>query len=96
MTGPNDFFEQPPQHKVAAKVEDIRDRFIAVGIRCRIERDDPRVRLIFDGRSCDLVFIVNDKGRPLTASMPNTAGYDTQFAQILFQVFETFGWKFHT
>ena len=91
----NDFFDQPRKYQSAGKVEDIRDRFIAAGVRCDLEHEGSRVRLNFEGRDCYLLFIVNDQGRPLTASMPNTSGYDTDFAQIVFQVFETFGWKFH-
>jgi len=94
MTSSNDFFEQPKEPQSAGTVEEIRDRFIAAGARCKMERQDDEVRLVFDGRKCYLRFTVNASGRPLTASMPDATDYDADFGQIVFKVFESIGWKF--
>ena len=94
MATSGDYFEEPEQHPVVATVEEIRDRFIAAELPCKIERHGNEARIIFEGRKCYLAFTVNASGRPLTASMPDTTDYDAEFAQIVFYVFDSIGWKF--
>jgi len=94
MTSSSDHFEEPRETVNIATVDEIRDRFINAGLPCKTERNGNEMRLTFEGRKCFLKFIVNAAGRPLTASMPDTTDYDPDFAQVVFGVFDSIGWKF--
>ena len=89
-----DFFEEPKSHQPINTVEEIYDRFIASGLSCKIERGENSAQIIFDGKRCYLEFTTNESGRPLTAAMPDKTDYDVEFAQIVFEVFDSIGWKF--
>jgi hypothetical protein len=89
-----DYFEEPKEHATVENVDGIRDRFIAAGLPCAIERHGKEERLVFPGKKCYLAFTVNPAGRPLTASMPESEDYDADFAQVVFGVFDSIGWKF--
>jgi hypothetical protein len=89
-----DHFSEEKNYQPVQSVTEIRDGFVALGLPCKIQQDGDKVRLNFDGRQCYLLFTVNESGRPLTASMPNSTDYDVEFAQILFEVFDSIGWKF--
>lgn len=89
-----DYFEQPKESSPRITVQELRDRFAAAGLPCRIERDDTKVRIVFEKRKCDLIFTVDEFDRPSMASMPDTTDYDVEFAQIIFEVFDSIGWKF--
>lgn len=94
MTNSSDYFEEPKQYPAVATVEEIRDRFIELGLSCQIERRENTARILFDGKKCYLAFTTNPSGKPLTASMPDTTDYDAEFAHIVFEVFDSIGWKF--
>lgn len=89
-----DYFEEPQERPAPPTVADIRDRFIAAGLPCTTERSGNKEKIIFTGRKCQLVFRINESGRPLTASMPQSEDYDAEFAQVVFEVFESIGWRF--
>jgi len=89
-----DFFEEPKPPPAINTVEEIRDRLIAAGLLCKIERQGNKARIIFENRKCVLAFTVNESGRPLTAEMPDKTDYDAEFGQIVFEVFDSIGWKF--
>lgn len=89
-----DYFSEEREYQPVNNVEEICDRFVAAGLPCRLERHGNEARLIFEGRQCYLAFVVNAAGRPLTAAMPVMTDYDAEFAQVLFSVFESIGWKF--
>jgi hypothetical protein len=94
MATSGDYFSEEKNYQPANTVAEIRDRFVASGLPCDLEQDGDKVKLRFEGRKCYLAFTVNDAGRPLTASMPNTEDYDAEIAQVVFSVFESMGWKF--
>jgi hypothetical protein len=89
-----DYFEKPEEAAPKITVQDLRDKFVAAGLSCRIERDDTKVRIVFENRKCSLVLSVNEFDQPSMASMPDTTDYDAEFAQIIFEVFDSIGWKF--
>lgn len=89
-----DYFEQPKESSPKITVQDLCDKFIAAGLPCRIERDDTKVRIVFEKRECFLIFTVNEFDQPSMASMPDATDYDAQFGQIIFAVFDSIGWKF--
>jgi len=94
MARNSDYFEEPENRPASATVEEIRDRLVASGLPCKIERRGNEARIIFERRQCFLLFTVNPSGRPLTASMPDTTDYDAEFAHAVFDVFDSIGWKF--
>ena len=94
MATSGDYFSEEKPYQPANTVSEIRDRFVAAGLPCTLEQQDNKARIRFEGRKCYLAFTVNDEGRPLTASMPEAEDYDAEFAQVLFEVFESIGWKF--
>ena len=75
-------------------VEDIRDRFIAAGLPCKIERQGNKQRILFEGKKSYLAFTVDSGGKPLTAAMPESEDYDAEFASAVFEVFDSIGWRF--
>jgi len=94
MATSGDYFSEEQNFQPANTVAEVRDRFIAAGLPCEMEHKGDKVRLTFADRKCYLAFKVNAEGKPLAASMPETEGYDAEFAQIVFSVFESIGWKF--
>jgi hypothetical protein len=89
-----DHFPEERNYQPVKNVAEIRDGFAALGLPCKVEREGDKARITFEGRQCYLLFTVNESGRPLTASMPDSTDYDAEFAQILFEVFDSIGWKF--
>ncbi len=75
-------------------IAEICERFTAAGLPCKAERDHEEVRIIFEGRKSNLLFTVNASGRPLTATMPDETDYDAEFASVIFEVFDSFGWSY--
>jgi len=90
----DNFFDEPKQCPSTVTVAEICERFNAAGLPCKAVRHDDEVRIVFDGRKSDLLFTVNATGRPLTATMPEGADYDADFACIIFEVFDSIGWSF--
>jgi hypothetical protein len=91
-----DYFEQPEESSQKITAQGLCEKFIAAGLPCRIERDDMKARIIFENRRCFLVLTVNEFDQPSMASMPDERDYDAEFAQILFEVFDSVGWKFQS
>ncbi len=89
-----DYLEKADESSPKATVQDLHARFIAAGLPCRIQRDGTKVRIIFEKRECFLILTVNEFDQPSMASMSETADYDAEFGQILFEVFDSIGWKF--
>lgn len=89
-----DYFEKPEESSPKITVQDLRDRFIAAGLPCRIERDGTKARIVFENRQCFLIFTVNEFDQPSMASMPDTTDYDADFGRIIFEVFDSIGWKY--
>jgi len=90
----DNFFDEPKQYPSAVTVTEICERFEAAGLPCKAVRHEDEVRIVFEGRKSNLVFTVNAAGHPLTATMPEEADYDADFACIIFEVFDSIGWKF--
>lgn len=90
----DNFFAEPKQHPSTVTVAEICERFAAAGLPCKAERHEEEVWIVFAGRKCNLVFTVNASGRPLTATMPEAADYDADFACAIFDVFDGIGWTF--
>ena len=89
-----DFLTGPKEYPATITVSEIREQFVAMGLPCRIEYHPGEVWIVFEGRECNLVFTVNAAGRPLTASMPESPGYDPEFACVVFDVFDSVGWSY--
>ena len=90
----DDFFPDPKVHPHAITVADLCERFTAAGLPCRFEQLDNEVRVFFEDRKSNLIFMVNAAGRPLSACMGDDSDYDAEFAGVLFDVFESIGWTF--
>jgi hypothetical protein len=90
----DNFFPEPKQYPSKVTIAEICERFTAAGLPCKAERHHDEVRIIFEGRKCNLVFTVNASGCPLTASMPDETDYDADFASVIFEVFESLGWSY--
>jgi hypothetical protein len=89
-----DFLTGPKEYPSTITVAEIREQFVAMGLPCRIEYHPGEVWIVFEGRECNLVFTVNASGRPLSAFMPESPGYDAEFACVVFDVFDSVGWSF--
>ena len=90
----DDFFPEPKQYPSTVTVVEICERFTAAGLRCRAERHQDEIRILFDGRKTNLVFTVNASGCPLTATLPEETDYDVNFASVIFEVFDSIGWTY--
>jgi len=90
----DNFFPEPKEHPSTVTVAEICERFIAAGLPCKAERQQDEVRIVFEGRKSNLVFTVNASGRPLTATLPDEADYDADFASVIFEVFDSLGWTY--
>ena len=90
----DNFFPEPEQHPSTITVAEICGRFVEAGLPCKTEGHEDEVRIVFEGRKCNLIFTVNASGCPLTASMPDETDYDADIACILFEVFESIGWTY--
>ena len=90
----DNFFPDPSEHAPTITVDEICERFSAAGLPCKFERQDEDVRVIFDGRRCNLLFTVNASGNLMTATLPDESDYDPEFARALFDVFESIGWSY--
>jgi len=90
----DDFFAEPEQYPSTVTVAEICERFTAAGLPCKAERHEEEVQIVFEGRKSNLVFTVNASGRPLTATMPEEMDYDADFACVIFDVFDSLGWRF--
>jgi hypothetical protein len=89
-----DYFETPKESAPKITVQDLRDRFAAAGLPCRVERDGTKARIVFENRECFLIFTVDEFDVPSMASMPETKDYDAEFGRIIFEVFDSIGWQF--
>jgi len=89
-----DYFTEPKPSPSIATITEICERFAAAGLSCKAEQHDEEVWIIFTGRKSRLVLTVNASGRPLTATMPEEADYDAEFACVIFEVFDNVGWCF--
>lgn len=89
-----DFLTQPQEYPTAITVTEIRERFVAMGLPCQVEYHPGEVWIVFEGRASNLVFTVNPSGRPLSAAMPESLGYDADFACVVFDVFDSLGWSY--
>jgi hypothetical protein len=89
-----DFLTEPQEYPTAITVTEIRERFVAMGLPCQVEYHPGEVWIVFEGRESSLVFTVNATGRPLSASMPESLGYDMDFACVVFDVFDSLGWSY--
>jgi len=94
VTMTEDFLSGPREYPSAITVAEIRDRFIAAGLPCWLEHHDGEVWIVFENRQSNLIFTVNAGGRPLTAIMPEAMDYDTDFACVVFDVFDSMGWSY--
>lgn len=90
----DNFFSEPKELSPGITVAEICRRFTAAGVSCRAEQSQNEIRVLFDGRKCNLVFTVNASGCPLTASMPDETDYDKNFASVIFEVFDSIGWTY--
>lgn len=90
----DNFFSGPKTLSPTSTVAEICERFTAAGLPCRAEQCQNEIRVLFDGRKCNLVFTVNASGCPLTATMPDESDYDAKFASVVFEVFDSIGWTY--
>jgi len=90
----DNFFPESEDHPSTITVAELCERFVAAGLPCKAERQQDEVRIIFQGRKSNLVFTVNASGNLLTATMPEEADYDADFACIIFEVFDSIGWVY--
>jgi hypothetical protein len=90
----DDFFPEPKECPLKVTVAEICKRFVVAGLPCRTEHQGDEVRIIFQGRKCNLLFTVNPSGFPLTATMPDESDYDADFACVILEVFDSLGWSY--
>ena len=90
----DNFFSEPERPPSTVTVADLCEKFAAAGLRCKAERHDEEVWIVFEGRKSNLVFTVNASGHPLTATLPDAMDYDADFACVVFEVFDSIGWTF--
>ncbi len=90
----DNFFDEPKQYPPTVTVAEICERFKVAGLPGKVVRHEEEVRIVFEGRKSNLVFTVNAAGCPLTATLPEEADYDADFACIIFEVFDSIGWNF--
>ena len=90
----DDFFTGAKEYPSTITVTEIRERFVEAGLPCRVEYHPGEVWIVFEGRECNLVFTVNVSGSPLTAVMPESPGYDPEFACVVFDLFDSVGWSY--
>jgi hypothetical protein len=90
----DNFFPDSKEHPPEVTVAELCERFTAAGLPCKTERRQDEVRIVFEGRKCNLVFTVNASGCPLTATMPDETDYDANIASVIFEVFDSIGWVY--
>ena len=89
-----DLFICPKEYASPITVGEIRERFVAAGLLCTIETHDAGPWLVFHGHESDLVFNVEADGRAGSAVMQASIDDDPNFGEIVFAVFESFGWSY--
>jgi hypothetical protein len=90
----DNFFPEPKQYPSKVTIEEICERFATAGLPCKAQRHLEEVRIVFEGRKCNLLFTVNASGRPLTATLPDETDYDAEIASVIFEVFDDLGWSY--
>jgi hypothetical protein len=89
-----DFISEPKEYPSTITVDQIREQFFAAGLPCHLEHSPREAWVFFEGRTSRLVLTLNAAGLPITAEMVAANDYDAEFACVIFDVFDSFGWSY--